>query len=43
MMIFNLVAGVVMTLSLIALMNATVRDSRVRARARRAQNHHGQR
>lgn len=39
MMIFNLIAAVVMTLSLIAVMNAKISDSRVRAR-RTVQNRH---
>ncbi|WP_315834547.1 hypothetical protein [Bradyrhizobium prioriisuperbiae] len=40
MMIFNMVAAVVMTLSLIAVMNAKIRDHRVRATVRASQNRH---
>lgn len=40
MMIFNMVAAVVMTLSLIAVMNAKIRDRRVRVTLRASQNRH---
>lgn len=40
MMIFNMVAAVVMTVSLIAVMNAKIRGNRVRATVRASQTRH---
>lgn len=41
MMIFNMVAAVVMTVSLIAVMNAKIRSHRVRATIRASQTRQG--
>ena len=41
MMIFNMVAAVVMTVSLIAVMNTKIRGHRARATVRASQNRHG--
>ncbi len=41
MMIFNMVAAVVMTVSLITVMNAKIRGHRVRATIRTSQTRHG--